>query len=249
MSEGSILKRHKGGIERSDLGRLLVDALNIPVVVENDASVLAVRQLYGWEVADGDFALILVTEDGVGAAIAVGGRVYRGSQGMAGEIGHLQVCPRTDGLLKDDKLSSSSFGGTCSCGSDRGRHVEAFATPARLKNAFAELGVPDALSDPNVLADAPPEIQGKARELFADAGRALGQGVTSLANVVNPDQMYFVLPESLEVEKMPWTWRARSSGSTASPWTPSSTTPSRADGPASSTTSTTTGIRTTWRAA
>ena len=70
---------------RHDLG------LDMPVYVDNDVNVLGVLQTYRPDFPELDLAVIGVFDDGVGSALILGGLVYRGGRGMAGEIGHLQT--------------------------------------------------------------------------------------------------------------------------------------------------------------
>ena len=81
-----------------------------------------------------NFAIVAVFDEGVGAALVLDGRLYRGAGGAAGEIGHVAV--EFPPPLSEDR--PSGFAALCRCG--RFGHVEAVATPARLRE---ELGVHD----------------------------------------------------------------------------------------------------------
>ncbi|GIE81881.1 hypothetical protein Aph02nite_78310 [Actinoplanes philippinensis] len=116
---GTLIDRRDATGLGHDLGADLAEALGAPVIVENDANALAIRQTYGSDIEHQDFALVLVEEEGIGAAVSVGGRVYRGSEGFAGELGHVRVDRAA--------LPLGRFGGQCSCGGEG--HVDAYATP------------------------------------------------------------------------------------------------------------------------
>lgn len=63
----------------------------MPVVVENDANAFAIGATYGPARARSGVTLFIVLESGVGGGIVVDGSLYRGTHGLAGEIGHLLV--------------------------------------------------------------------------------------------------------------------------------------------------------------
>lgn len=69
----------------------LGEALNTNVFMENDANAAALAEaLFGTAARLRDFAMLYFGE-GVGLGIISGGRLFRGSFGNAGEIGHIQV--------------------------------------------------------------------------------------------------------------------------------------------------------------
>ncbi|CAB4886033.1 unannotated protein [freshwater metagenome] len=79
------------------VGPLLIEALGHPVSVDNDATCAALAE---WQLGAGrGFAdLIVVTlGTGIGGGLILGGRLQRGTNGFAGEFGHMVVQP--DGPL------------------------------------------------------------------------------------------------------------------------------------------------------
>ncbi|MEB3323465.1 MAG: ROK family transcriptional regulator, partial [Synechococcaceae cyanobacterium] len=108
-------------------GRLGLDDLarryGVPLMVDNDANLGALAERW-WGVGRGvdDLAYIKVAT-GIGSGHVVGGQVYRGATGFAGEIGHIAIDPR---------------GKPCSCGV-RGCLVTLIGGQALVARAF-ELG-------------------------------------------------------------------------------------------------------------
>jgi len=76
--------------------RSLADRLSTPVVLDNDANCAAYAELVLGAARDASNVVLITIGTGIGGALVLGGRLYRGSQGMAGEFGHMQVVP--DGL-------------------------------------------------------------------------------------------------------------------------------------------------------
>jgi glucokinase len=70
---------------RSALG----DRLGVPVFVDNDATVAALAEAHDEQLRLVAHNLVMLTlGTGVGGGIVLGGRIYRGSTGAAGEFGH-----------------------------------------------------------------------------------------------------------------------------------------------------------------
>ena len=80
------------GLDRLELGGMLAGRLGVGVRVENDvkAAALGAYHLLG---LTGTMAFLNLGT-GMAAGIVVDGRLWRGSTGIAGEIGHLPVDPR-----------------------------------------------------------------------------------------------------------------------------------------------------------
>jgi glucokinase len=75
-----------------DLRGVLQDQLGLPVFVDNDATLAAVGEAFD----EGGRALVdnlvmFTVGTGIGGGLILGGRVYRGSTGAAGELGHTLI--------------------------------------------------------------------------------------------------------------------------------------------------------------
>lgn len=160
----------------------LQERLGIPVFLENDANLAALGEhLYGAGQGSGDLVFINIGT-GIGGGLILGGEIYDGAFGGAGEIGHMRVIPD---------------GPECTCGG-RGC-LETVASGWALKRRALEMvaagggrriidmagGDPRAVGCPAIVQaarDGDPE----ARELLAEAGRCLGQAIGNIANLLNP---------------------------------------------------------------
>jgi predicted NBD/HSP70 family sugar kinase len=146
----------------------LADRLGVPAIplrAENEANLGALAEL--WQGAGrqlGDF-LYVSGELGVGAGIVVGGELFRGAGGFGGELGHVTVDPEGD---------------LCACGS-RG----CVETRAGLGALLVAAGL-DPHADVDTLAARARSGDERALEALAAAGRWLGVGVASAANLLNP---------------------------------------------------------------
>lgn len=152
------------------LGRHLHGALGLPVLVENDVKALAVaEQLFGRGRRHRDF-LVLTIGSGVGLGIVIGGSVYRGSRGGAGEFGHFPIDPR---------------GVPCGCG-NRGC-LETIVGSAGLVRAARAAGVLRDGQGPGRLQELADRGDPHAKAIYAEAAALLARAVASLITVLDPE--------------------------------------------------------------
>ncbi len=150
-----------------DLAGLLAERTGLPAVVDNDVNSLAASEhWFGAGRGVADVAVVSIGR-GVGLGMVLGGRLYRGAAGGAGEFGHLKVV---------------AGGPACACGG-RGC-LEAVVGESALAAAASEVvGRTIAIDEAADLARA--GHRGVAA-VFADAGDTLGRAVGNLVNLLNP---------------------------------------------------------------
>jgi predicted NBD/HSP70 family sugar kinase/biotin operon repressor len=146
------------------------ERVGIRVWLGNDANLGALAEAT-WgagRVADGLVYLKLAT--GIGAGIVIGGRLFEGAGGTAGEIGH---------------TSLDETGDICRCGS-RGC-LETYASGTAIASLLSR-SLAEELPLDDVLARA---IEGDpgCRRALADAGRHIGAAVADLCNLINPERI------------------------------------------------------------
>jgi predicted NBD/HSP70 family sugar kinase len=146
----------------------LSQRLDLPVHLDNDANLGALAEVaLGAGVGARD-AVYLMVSGGIGAGLILGGEVYRGTGGTAGELGHVLV---------------DEGGPICRCG-NRGC-LETFAGgPAIVELLRPSHGA--GLTLERVIALAVDGDSG-ARRAIADAGRVLGRSVAAIVNAFNPE--------------------------------------------------------------
>ncbi len=161
------------------LAAALESELEWPVILENDANAAAIGEM--WRGAgQGHRTLICVTlGTGVGGGIILDGKLWRGVDGSAGEIGHIGVDP---------------FAGVpCTCGSRGCLEVYASATAIVRMTREARPRYPNSiLHNTEDLTSAKIYQAGRegdelAIEVFRRMGVYLGIGLASLINVLNPE--------------------------------------------------------------
>lgn len=144
--------------------------LGIEVHVDNDANLGALAE-HVWGAGQGaDDLVYLMLGEGVGAGLILGGRLFRGGNGLAGEIGHTTI----------DEL-----GKVCRCG-NRGC-LETIASGPQILALLEPLHGPD-LTIADVIAMARAGDAG-CRRVLADTARPLGVAVANLCNILNPERI------------------------------------------------------------
>lgn len=183
------LSHHVPGWEDMPLGQILEDELGAPAWVDNDANVAALGELrYGTGI--GFISLMYITvSTGVGGGLILDGKVWRGANSMAGEIGHTVVDPK---------------GSPCLCGKNgclerlaSGRYMAQDARQHLYENVQEESilrelsGMNPDVIDGSLISQAAALGDRLASELLKRSAWALGVGIGNAANLINPQR--FVL--------------------------------------------------------
>jgi predicted NBD/HSP70 family sugar kinase len=140
---------------------------DVPVVVDKDVNAMALGEYQAaWQ--EEEHMLFIKVGTGIGCGIIVGGRVYRGAQGAAGDIGHTQVPGERQPV--------------CRCGNSG--CLEAVAGGWALVRDLAERGfeVRNSRDVVRLARSGEPE----AVKLVREAGRILGESLAAAVNLFNP---------------------------------------------------------------
>ncbi len=169
---------------REPLRDSVMSRTHLPVVVDNDANAAALAECRFGAGRGYRLVLCVTLGTGIGGALVIDGRVFRGANGMAGEFGHMQVVPQ---------------GHRCECG-NRGCW-EQYASGNALVRDARELvvagspmahtlrdmvhGDPAALSGP-LITGAARDGDPLAKELLSEMGGWLGVGLAGMAAAFDP---------------------------------------------------------------
>ena len=80
-------------IENWEIVADVSERLKLPIYLENDASAAALGECYFGTGRAHDHLAYVSIDVGIGMGLIMGGRVFRGSLGLAGELGHTAVLP------------------------------------------------------------------------------------------------------------------------------------------------------------
>jgi len=178
---------HVPGWENFALASWVKETLGVPCLLDNDANAGALGE-YHYGAGRGTQSLFYVTlSTGIGGGLISGGKLLRGRDSLAGEIGHLVM---------------TDAGVTCSCGA-RGcletlssasaiartaqewaeRRPEAVTRMVELSGGSAEGLTAKAVAQAALEGDMP------AARIIRDAGRWLGRALLTVIRIVNPDKI------------------------------------------------------------
>ncbi len=180
---GTVLQSHHvPGWDGLPLASRLSHRLGLPVLVENDANAVALGELlYG--AGRGAVDLVYMTiSTGIGGGVILGGELWRGHRGLAGEVGHMVVRP--DGPL-------------CTCGNYG--CLEALASGLSIARRAREALASGAGSELLALAEGDPQSitaelvfraarggDEVAQSVIAAVATDLGLGIAMLCSILDP---------------------------------------------------------------
>jgi len=147
----------------------LGQALNCRVFVDNNCNLGALAEYRRGAARNRSDMIYINSSEGIGAGIILGGQLWRGHHGIAGELGHVTV---------DEK------GPVCRCGK-RGcleTYVGAAAIVEPLRSDRRGLKLQDVVSR---------AVGGEARfvRAIADAGHLIGVATADLCNLLDPERI------------------------------------------------------------
>ncbi len=159
----------------------LSERLGIPVSIENDASAAALGE-HRFGAGKGTRHLLHATlGTGIGGGLVVDGRLYRGAQGLAGEIGHIVLDPAGPPCGCGARGCLEAIAGGVAFGRRAQRLVESGAAPI-----LAEISG-DRPATAGHLAEAARRGEAAAIAEIRNGGHTIGIGLGGIVNILNPD--------------------------------------------------------------
>lgn len=184
LQEGKIAFAPNLGWNAVPLREMLRQRFAVPVFVENDANASALGEYYFGVARQVNDFIFLTADVGVGAGIILNGKLFRGSSGYAGEVGHMSFDPH---------------GELCGCGR-RGCWEAQVSPRSAIKTIQAALRKTGASSTLRALThnhidkltfdivlQAAQRQDPLALKTLQDVGRRLGLGIANLVNAFNPE--------------------------------------------------------------
>lgn len=159
--------------------------IGLPVFCEHDANAAAVAEYHFGAAARGHNTVVIAIGTGIGAGLLLDGEIYRGSFGVAPELGHLRVMPD---------------GRPCSCG--KFGCWERYCSGTALVDTVVELIADGGMWNSQLareITDDPGSLTGRriaaaaqdgdalALAAFAEFARWLGLGLAMVCDIFDPD--------------------------------------------------------------
>ena len=163
---------------------VMTERLGLPVFVDNDGNASALAEHRAGAARGASDAVVLTLGTGIGGGLILGGRLYRGSRGGAGELGHMEI--KFDGPEDGDNCP----GRGCAELYASGTALEREASRVAVEQPDSGLG--RALRDGRALAgplvtELAHDGDAAATEVVQLIGARLGVVITSLLNIFNPE--------------------------------------------------------------
>ncbi|MEK6328083.1 MAG: ROK family protein [Actinomycetota bacterium] len=171
-----------------DLRTVLAERLGLPVFVDNDATVAALAEAFddaGQPIVQN--LVMFTVGTGIGGGLVLGGRVYRGTTGAAGELGHTLIgvaaaegVPRAGDFPQPGSLESLAAGRVL----DRLAAQIADRSPS---SALGKLAAEGRVVDGGDAVEAAQAGDLEAIEALRTLGERLGIGIANALNTFDPD--------------------------------------------------------------
>lgn len=160
----------------------------LPVAVENDANCAALAEArFGAGRSDRNF-IFVIWGTGVGGGIILGGKIYRGPGGGAGEIGHVSIDRNGPPCRCGNRGCVESYIGQKYLSARARGMISGAARPAGDRRGAEILklsgGDPDRI-EPEILSRAAEAGDPLAVELLREAGTMLGTALAGVVNVID----------------------------------------------------------------
>ena len=154
----------------------------VPVWVDNDVNMMALGEYRAGVAKQHDNAIFIKIGTGIGAGLLIDGRLHRGVQGSAGDVGHVQV--------SDDPTIVCRCGNTgcleaLAGGAALARLGAEAATDGRSRMLAERFGQTSSI-DASDVAWAATHGDPFSVEVIAQAGRLTGRMIATLVNALNP---------------------------------------------------------------
>lgn len=158
-------------------------AVDVPVIIENDANAAAMGERWVGAAQNLDNFLLITLGTGVGGGLVLGGKLWYGETGKGGEVGHMKI---------------TADGPRCGCGSTGCLEVYA-SSPALVRIAKEEWSrahrtgavPPMQWKTSSDLAEAAQRHDPVAEAVFGKMAHYLGIGIANVANLL--DLNHFII--------------------------------------------------------
>jgi predicted NBD/HSP70 family sugar kinase len=187
VASGTLIFEPNMGWRNVPLRQLLGDKLDLPIFTDNDANAAALGERYFGAAQNVDNFVYVVANIGLGAGLVMGGHIFQGASGYAGEAGHTTIDPN---------------GPPCRCGNHGcwERLASQYALIERIQKAI-QSGQRSLIEDMAkhdlsqitipVILEAARSGDDVSRRALEETGLYLGIGIANLVNIFNPSLVAF----------------------------------------------------------
>lgn len=171
------------GWGRVPLVDILQPHFDCPIVLDNDANMAALGELWQGAGSHVDSMILVTLGTGIGGGVIIDGKLFEGAHGAGGEIGHI---PFLDSDLETE----------CGCGGYRCLELVASATGIirRTKEALEKGEIPSRLGriknlNAKHILDGAKAGDPLAQAIVEETGYYLGRGLAIVSAVLDPEEI------------------------------------------------------------
>lgn len=147
--------------------------LKLPTFVDNDVNAVALGEHHYGAGRGFDAVLYVAIGTGVGGALVLGGKIWRGATWSAGEICHLVIA--YDGTRR------------CSCGATG--HLEAYTSGPAMTQRYRDLSGMREQTDLKAIANYARQGDSHALRAIAEGAQILGTSLGGVLNIFDPEAL------------------------------------------------------------
>jgi glucokinase-like ROK family protein len=170
------------GWDRYPIRERFAARFGAPVWVDNDVNVLALGEWRSGVAAGHDDVVVVKIGTGIGAGIISGGRLHRGAQGSAGDVGHIQVVDDPAVICRCGNIGCLEARAGGAALGQLGEAAARDGRSARLRTALDQRGRVTAEDVARAASSGDPV----AVAMLQEAGRLVGSMLASVVNFFNP---------------------------------------------------------------
>jgi glucokinase len=173
--------------DRIDVVKPLSERFGVPAALQNDANACALAE-WKWGAGRGCRNMIFLTfGTGMGAGLILDGRLYSGTNDLAGEVGHIRM--RSNGPIGYGKAGSlegfCSGGGIANLAQILSLEQLQLGNPPSFCPTYQDLVTVNA----EKVSDAVRQGDPLALHIFKIVGQELGRGLAMLVDMLNPEKI------------------------------------------------------------
>lgn len=161
------------GWKNVNLKRILEEKVRLPIFIENDANCFALAEAKCGQGKKIDNVLCFTLGSGIGGGIVINGKLYTGTAGLAGELGHITV-------NKDEEMK---------CGAGQKGCLEVYSCSRGIEKRYKKILKKKATFEEIYEMVKKGKANKKVKQIIADAGEYLGVALANYINIFNPELM------------------------------------------------------------
>jgi glucokinase len=165
---------------------VMSERIGLPVIVDNDANAALVAESRLGAARDVSHAVLVALGTGIGSALLLDGRIYRGARGLGAEIGHMVID------LHGPDCQGNCPGRGClevmASGSTIGREGNAAAVALPESALGRRLAAGQEITG-GIVTELAHAGDAAAVDVLNQIGRRLGYGLVGVVNVFNPEKV------------------------------------------------------------